>query len=101
MSRGRTRVPTKSALGQKQTSEYVRAMSALPPKADMDPHGRDVRFVPKADILRCSKERCYSITSSAIARRPDIHGVVWYPAPCCCMLDVCFAGSGSRSQHRI
>ena len=25
-------------------------MSALPPKADMDHHGRDVRFVPKADI---------------------------------------------------
>ena len=23
-------------------------MSALPPKADMDQHGRDVRFVPKA-----------------------------------------------------
>jgi hypothetical protein len=25
-------------------------MSALPPKADMVPHDRDVRFVPKADI---------------------------------------------------
>ena len=25
-------------------------MSALPPKADMDPHGRDVRFVPKAEV---------------------------------------------------
>jgi hypothetical protein len=25
-----------SALGQKRTSEYVRAMSALPPKADVD-----------------------------------------------------------------
>ena len=25
-------------------------MSALPPKADMDWHGRDVRFVPEADI---------------------------------------------------
>jgi hypothetical protein len=25
-------------------------MSALPPKADMDQHGRDVRFVPTADI---------------------------------------------------
>ena len=24
-------------------------MSALPPKADMDQHRRDVRFVPKAD----------------------------------------------------
>jgi hypothetical protein len=32
-------------------------MSALPPKADMDQHGRDVRFVPKADILRCSNRR--------------------------------------------
>jgi len=27
-------------------------MSALPPKADIDQHGRDVRFVPKADISR-------------------------------------------------
>jgi hypothetical protein len=32
----------------------------------MDQHSRDVRFVPKADILRCSKERHYSITSSAM-----------------------------------
>ena len=39
-----------SALGQKQTFERLRLMSALPPKADMDQHGRDVRFVPKADI---------------------------------------------------
>ena len=35
---------------QKQTSAHVRVMSALPPKADIDQHGRDVRFVPKADI---------------------------------------------------
>ena len=41
-----------SALGQKQTSRLVRAMSALPPKADIEPRSRDVRFVPKADI-RC------------------------------------------------
>jgi hypothetical protein len=39
-----------SALGQKRTSGLVEGMSALPPKADMDHHGRDVRFVPKADI---------------------------------------------------
>jgi hypothetical protein len=39
-----------SALGQKQTSAHVRSMSALPPKADIDQHRRDVRFVPKADI---------------------------------------------------
>jgi len=30
-------------------------MSAIPPIADIGTHPRDVRFVPKADILRCSK----------------------------------------------
>ena len=39
-----------SALGQKQTSERVRVMSALPPKADIAERRWDVRFVPKADI---------------------------------------------------
>ena len=39
-----------SGLGQKQTSKCFRPMSALPPKADMVRHNRDVRFVPKADI---------------------------------------------------
>jgi hypothetical protein len=39
-----------SALGQKQTSEDVKAMSALPPKADVRQGNCDVRFVPKADI---------------------------------------------------
>jgi len=29
---------------------HVRAMSALPPKADIGTQPRDVRFVPKADI---------------------------------------------------
>src|SRR6516165_12253230 len=56
-----------SALGQKRTLGDFRLMSALPPKADMDQSGCDVRFVPKADILRCEKCR-YSITSSARAR---------------------------------
>ena len=44
-----------SALGQKQTSRLVRAMSALPPKADIGTQPRDVRFVPKADISRCGR----------------------------------------------
>jgi hypothetical protein len=44
-------------------------MFALPPKADIAEHRRDVRFVPKADILRCSKERRYSITSPALSSR--------------------------------
>jgi len=39
-----------SALGQKRTFDDVPRISALPPKADMDHRGRDVRFVPKADI---------------------------------------------------
>src|SRR6516225_8059860 len=40
-------------------------MSALPPKADMDQSGCNVRFVPKADIVRCGEIHRYSITSSA------------------------------------
>src|SRR5262249_19102113 len=36
--------------GHKRTLPHVRSMSALPPKADMAQHDRDVRFVPKADI---------------------------------------------------
>jgi len=31
-------------------------MSALPPKADIAESDRHVRFVPKADITRCSKK---------------------------------------------
>jgi len=46
---------TMSALGQKRTLRIVCSMSALPPIADIDRRGRDVRFVPKADILRCEK----------------------------------------------
>src|SRR5262249_48084263 len=46
-----------SALGQKQTLQSVRPMSALPPKADMDQRGCDVRFVPKADIRHGRLER--------------------------------------------
>jgi hypothetical protein len=44
-------------------------MSALPPKADIAGRNQDVCFVPKADILRRSEERRYSITSSARARK--------------------------------
>jgi hypothetical protein len=39
-----------SALGQKQTWRSEFAMSALPPKADIDGRPPDVRFVPTADI---------------------------------------------------
>ena len=42
-------------MGQKQTFTRLQPMSALPAKADMDQHGRDVRFVPKAAVSRCSK----------------------------------------------
>jgi hypothetical protein len=39
-----------SALGQKQTFAPQKAMSALPPKADMCDAARDVRYGPRADI---------------------------------------------------
>jgi hypothetical protein len=35
-----------SALGHKRTLSDFVGMSALPPKADMAQHDRDVRFVP-------------------------------------------------------
>src|SRR5215469_6572371 len=41
-------------------------MSALPPKADIGTHSRDVRFVPKADM-----KGLYSMTSSAMQNRSD------------------------------
>jgi hypothetical protein len=34
-------------------------MSAVPPKADMDQQGRDIRFVPKADKVHRSKKRLF------------------------------------------
>jgi hypothetical protein len=39
-----------SALGQKQTSQYLQTNAALPPKADIAERHGHVRFVPKADI---------------------------------------------------
>ena len=35
-------------------------MSALPPKADMVQHGRDVRFVPKTDIAYCGENSAFT-----------------------------------------
>jgi hypothetical protein len=41
-------------------------MSALTPIADIGTQSCDVRFVPKADKVQCSKKDRYSITSSAV-----------------------------------
>jgi hypothetical protein len=38
-----------SGVGQNQTSERFRAMSALPPKADIDGARWNVRYVPLAE----------------------------------------------------
>ena len=52
-----------SALGQKQTLQHVRPMSALPPKADIGTQSGNVRFVPKADIERSIRlpRRCAKV----------------------------------------
>ena len=44
-----------SALGQKQTFAVHQPMSVLPPTADMCSASRNVRFVPKADILNSGR----------------------------------------------
>jgi hypothetical protein len=56
-----------SAKGQKETSDAVSTMSALPPKADIARRQLNVRFVPKADIepLIRSARRRWSVESAA------------------------------------
>src|SRR5215831_13069218 len=44
----------------KQTKLAPRAMSALPPKADMCGATRDVRFGPKADMCGAQAHVCFS-----------------------------------------
>jgi hypothetical protein len=44
-----------SAVGQKQTFRNVRAMSAIPPKADIRSHDQDVCFGPGADSCNATK----------------------------------------------
>ena len=44
-------------MGQKQTLQGVRVMSALPPKADIVEHDHHVRFVPIGDIRVDPKEK--------------------------------------------
>jgi hypothetical protein len=43
--------PCMSLMGQKQTLRYLRSMSALPPKADIDERDCHVRFVPKDGVI--------------------------------------------------
>src|SRR5262245_22216166 len=52
---------------QKQTSPFTQAMSALPSRADIEPHEWNVRFVPKVDSkggLMRTAERREEIASS-------------------------------------
>src|SRR5215472_10744503 len=57
-------------------------MSALPPKVDMDQHGGDVCFVPKADIGRCGwvrlvkPTRCRNATCRGAPPTSDDSGEV-------------------------
>src|SRR6516164_2348763 len=71
-------------LGQKRTFECARAMSALPPKADIVECDRHVRFVPKADKVQRSKRtrQCPSHSSSDL--RPRRTRVPCRPRARCC-----------------
>ena len=48
-----------SALDHERTSQDVRVMSALPPKADIAERDYHVRFVPQADILPLHSITCW------------------------------------------
>ena len=63
--------PPMSAMGQKQTSQPVLVMSALPLKADIAKHCWDVCFVPKANIERPR------LSAGYWQNRHDLHGISW------------------------
>jgi hypothetical protein len=51
-------------------------MSALPPKADMARHDRDVRFVPKADI-GCVGQATLDDERKTSPRLPNVPCLIW------------------------
>jgi hypothetical protein len=74
-----------SAMGQKQTSGHVRAMSALPPKADITaavllvrrvPGPLDARFVMPADPLNKGRSRRFDTKRSTPLRPPTPGGKI-------------------------
>jgi hypothetical protein len=67
-------------------------LSAVARKRTNGPAAWDVRFVPKADSCSAAKKHRYSITSSAIDRRPD--GIV---SPS--VLAVCRLLHDSQASH--
>src|SRR5215831_18898750 len=75
-----------SLMGQKRTSEQVRAMSALPPKADIGTHSRDVCFVPKADscsaAINCNDEGTCDEGGRASDRRATFLSLAISERPC-------------------
>jgi hypothetical protein len=54
----------------RQTFRGVRQMSALPPKADIRHGNRDVRFVPKADILKRRAAGSSSAVQTSVEEYP-------------------------------
>src|SRR5262249_51142049 len=63
---------------QKLTQHHQGAMSALPPKADIERHVWHVRFVPKADSRTPDENACASVVraKNAIAVKSDFFTVV-------------------------
>jgi hypothetical protein len=60
-----------SGSGQKRTFRKAKAMSAIPPKADMVQHSGNVRFVPNSDVTSCR-----SFFAEAVIRSVEliVHG---------------------------
>jgi hypothetical protein len=58
-----------SHLGHKRTSQDVRVMSALPPKADIAERNSNVCFGPLADKVQCKKESTRIITPAQRSSR--------------------------------
>jgi hypothetical protein len=59
------------------------SMSALPPKADIGTHPRDIRFVPKADVKLASLHRSGQNASTATIKTKRIRATAICITPNC------------------
>src|SRR6516225_999841 len=86
-----------SALGQKRTSPH-RAMSALPPKADIVGRNSDVRFVPKATFCTAADN---PRTLLGLCAYPATVRSILVPSDCSLILPRCWFRSCAVRNHPV
>jgi hypothetical protein len=85
-----------SALGI--SGHWVRSMSALPPKADIERYERDVRFVPKADICSAAKKARVEFCVTPFTVRPGTSAPLGHAFE---SVNAAILKADSRLRHQI